>query len=90
MTGLEPLLVYLSLSGAAVWLVYLQKSNPHLKHAFLACSCALILVCVTMGTEEMLKILPWVLVGTLFVSAFFHVLMMKRRSKFIAASEGGY
>lgn len=68
------LLCYFAFSGMAAGLVYLQRSNPYLKHNFLVCSAALYLVSLCKGTESMFKMMPWVTMGMLLISGLHYAL----------------
>lgn len=72
MSSSKLLVCYFAFSGVAAGLVYLQRSNTLLKHNFLAFSATMAFVTVFEGTELMLKILPWAIMGMLLVSGLFH------------------
>lgn len=77
MSSAQLLLCYFVFSGLAAGLVYLQRSNPLLKHNFLVFSVAMALVSVFEGTELMLKILPLATLGMLLVSGISYALFRR-------------
>lgn len=82
------LLCYFAFSGVAAVLVYLQRSNPYLKHAFLVCSAALFILSFCKGTELMFEILPWAIIGMLLVTGL-HYILVKIVSAAMTRSSAG-
>lgn len=58
---------------AAVGILILQRTNPYLKYFGFLANGFLMTVCVTLGTETMLKLFPWTVMGTLLISSLFYV-----------------
>lgn len=61
-------------SCAACGLLTLQRSNPYLKYFGFLANGFLMTVCVTVGTEAMLDLFPWTVMGTLLISSLFYML----------------
>lgn len=62
------ILEYLAICSVASVLIYLQGTGVYLKYSFMACSGLLSLICVSAGTETMLRFLPLVGLLTLLAS----------------------
>lgn len=62
------ILQYLAICSVASVLIYLQGTGVYLKYSFIACSGLLALICVSAGTETMLRFLPLVGLLTLLAS----------------------
>lgn len=62
------ILQYLTICSVASVLIYLQGTGVYLKYSFIACSGLLALICVSAGTETMLRFLPLVGLLTLLAS----------------------
>lgn len=62
------ILQYLAICSVASVLIYLQGTGTYLKYSFMACSGLLALICVSAGTETMLRFLPLVGLLTLLAS----------------------
>lgn len=73
-------LQYLAFCSVASVLVYFQRTGPYLKHSFLVFSGLLGLICVSAGTETMLKLLPSVALVTLVASWICQVLIKMTRA----------
>jgi hypothetical protein len=71
----QHVLQYLATCSVALLLVYLQGTGAYLKYSFVASSGLLALICVSAGTETMLRFLPLVVVVTLLASWSFQVFM---------------
>lgn len=67
------ILQYLAICSVASVLVYLQGTGAFLKYSFMVCSGLLGLICVSSGTETMLRLLPWIVLLTLLASWVFQV-----------------
>lgn len=72
MSSAQILSCYFAFSGVAAGLIYLQRSNPLFKTAFLLFCTAMVLLSVFKGTESMLEVLPWAIMGMLSVSGLLH------------------
>lgn len=59
---------YLAICSVASFLIYLQGTGTYLKYSFMACSGLSALICVSAGTETMLRFLPLVGLLTLLAS----------------------
>lgn len=73
-------LQYLAFCSVASVLVYFQRTGPYLKHSFLVFSGLLGLICVSAGTETMLKLLPSVALVTLLASWVCQILIKMIRA----------
>lgn len=62
------ILQYLAFCSIGSGLVYYQRKGPYLKHYFLISGSLLGLMCVSCGTETMLRFLPLVMLVTLLAS----------------------
>lgn len=62
------ILQYLAVCSVASVLIYLQGTGVYLKYSFMACSGLSALICVSAGTETMLRFLPLVGLLTLLAS----------------------
>lgn len=67
------ILQYLAICSVASVLVYLQGTGAFLKYPFMVCSGLLGLICVSAGTEMMLRLLPLTVLLTLLASWVFQV-----------------
>lgn len=67
------ILQYLAICSVVSVLVYLQGTGEFLKYSFLVCSGLLGLICVSAGTETMLRLLPSVILLTLLASWVFQI-----------------
>lgn len=62
------ILQYIAICSVASVLIYLQGTGVYLEYSFMACSGLLALICVSAGTETMLRLLPLVGLLTLLAS----------------------
>lgn len=62
------ILQFLVICSVASVLVYLQRAGPYLGYSFLGCSGLLVIICVSVGTETMMRLLPFVVLTTLLIS----------------------
>lgn len=74
------ILLYLAFCSAVPVLVSLQGTGEYLKYSFMVCSGLLAFICVSAGTETMLRFLPLVVLLTLLVSWVFQVFVKFTRA----------